>query len=86
MNPLAYLEAAVAALVALWLAVGLLANPLPLGVVAALALVPLAVVVLPALGVRLLGDRSVSVRLLPPVRVVDGSGPSDPRGARPSDD
>jgi fatty acid desaturase len=86
MNLLASLEAAVAALVALWLAAGLLANPLLLGAVALLALVPLGLVVLPALGVHALGERSVSVRLLPPVRSAVEPGPADPRGAVASDD
>ena len=85
MNPLASLEAAVAALVALWLAAGLLANPVVLGSVALLALVPLALVALPALGVHALGDRSVSVRRLPPVEPVVDSLP--PRiGGVPGDE
>ena len=86
MNPLASLEAAVAALVALWLAAGLLANPLLFGAVALLALVPLGLVVLPALGVHALGERSVSVRLLPPVRSAVEPGRTDPRAAAPIDD
>jgi hypothetical protein len=86
MNLLASLEAAVATLVALWLAAGLLANPLLFGAVALLAFVPLGLVVLPALGVHALGERSVSVRPLPPVRSAAESGPADPRGAVPTDD
>jgi hypothetical protein len=85
MNLLASFEAAVAALVALWLVAGLLANPVVLGSVALLAIVPLALVALPALGVHALGDRSVSVRRLPPVDHAAESLP--PRlGGVPSDE
>ena len=83
MNPLASLEAALAALVVLWLAVGLLANPLLLGAVALLALVPLAVVVLPALGVHAFVDRSVAVRLLPPIPAPADADRSDRHGVSP---
>lgn len=85
MNALAYVEAALAALVAVWLAAGLLANPLVFGAVALLALVPLALVVLPALAVRVLGDRSVTVRRLAPLRRTDESTPPRPGRGAPSD-
>ena len=86
MNPLAHLETVAAALVALWLAAGLLANPLLFGAVALLVLLPLALIVVPALVVRTLGDRSVTVRRLPPVRGADGSVPPRPRRGAPTDD
>jgi hypothetical protein len=85
MNPLAYLEAAGATLVVLWLAGGLLSDPLLFGVVAALALVPLALVVLPALVVHALADRSVTVRRLPPLRSAGESAPPRPDRGPPSD-
>jgi len=92
MNALAYAEAAVAALVALWLAAGLLANPLVLGSVALLVSLPLALVALPALAVRAFGDRSMGVRSLPDRTTDRAVGSTDgyvpPRSERgvPSDD
>jgi membrane protein implicated in regulation of membrane protease activity len=92
MNALAYAEAAVAALVALWLAAGLLANPLVLGAVALLVLLPLALVVLPALAVRAFGDRSMGVRPLPDrfadraLQRTDESAQPRPERGVPSDD
>lgn len=86
MNPLAYVEAAGATLVALWLAAGLLANPLLFGAVALLVLLPLALVVLPLLGVRAFGDRSVTVRRPPCVRRVAESVSYPPARDAPSDD
>jgi len=90
MNALAYAEAAVAALVALWLAAGLLANPLV--AVALLVLLPLALVVLPALAVRAFGDRSMGVRPLPDrfadraLQRTDESAQPRPERGVPSDD
>jgi len=62
MNGLRYLEAAVAALAALWLAAGLLAHPAAFGVLALLALLPLALVVLPLLVSLGFAERSTTVR------------------------
>lgn len=85
MNALPYVEAALAALAVVWLAAGLLANPFLFGAVALLALVPLALVVLPALAVRVLGDRSVTVRRLAPLRRADESTPPRPGRDVPTD-
>lgn len=86
MNGLQYVETAIAALVVAWVVAGLLAHPLLLGVVALFALLPLTLVALPALGVHALGDRSVTVRRLPPVRTADESVPPRSRRGFPSDD
>lgn len=86
MNGLHSLETAVAALVVAWLATGLLAHPAVFGVVALFALVPLALVALPMLGVHALGERSVTVRRLPPVETVDECVPPGSRRGFPSDD
>ena len=61
MNGLRYVEAAVAALAVLWLAAGLLAHPVAFGALALLALVPLALVVLPLLVSLGFLERSVTV-------------------------
>jgi uncharacterized protein (DUF58 family) len=62
MNGLRYAEAAVASLVALWLVAGLLAHPAAFAALALLALLPLALVVVPLL-VALGGtERSATVR------------------------
>jgi len=62
MNGLRYLEAAVAALAALWLAAGLLAHPAAFGALALLALLPLALVVVPVLVSLAFAERSATVR------------------------
>jgi len=62
MNELRYIEAAVATLVVLWLAAGLLAHPAAFGAVALLALLPLALVVLPLLVSLGFAGRSMTVR------------------------
>lgn len=85
-NPLAYVEAAVAALVVVWLAAGLFANPLLFGAVALLAVLPLVLVVLPALAVRALGDHPVTVRTGRSRRSATGSPPPSPGRGTPIDD
>lgn len=77
MNGLPYVEAAVAALVALWLAAGLLAHPAALGALALLALLPLALVVLPLLVSRGFAGRSVTVRRSGRPRRVRGDETAD---------
>ena len=62
MNGLRYVEAAVAALAALWLATGLLAHPAVFGAVALFVLLPLALVVLPLLVSLAFAERSATVR------------------------
>ncbi|MEF8840785.1 MAG: hypothetical protein V5A62_04060 [Haloarculaceae archaeon] len=62
MNGLRYVGAAVATLVVLWLAAGLLAHPAAFGAVALLALLPLALVVLPLLVSLDFAERSMTVR------------------------
>jgi hypothetical protein len=86
MNPLAYVEAVVVALAVLWLAAGLVANPLVFGAVALIALVPMTLVALPALAVRAVGDRSLTVRRLRSAGSVAEPAPSDGSAAFPSDD
>jgi hypothetical protein len=83
-DPLPYVEATAATLVALWLVAGLLAHPAAFGAVALVVLLPLALVALPLLGVHAFGDRTVSVRRLPSVDVPDGS--LRPGRGFPSDD
>ena len=61
-NPLPYVEAALVALVALWLVAGLLAHPVAFGALALLALLPLALVVLPLLVTRGFAERTATVR------------------------
>jgi hypothetical protein len=86
MNGRRTLESALAALVVGWLLAGLLTHPAAFGALALLALVPLTLVVLPALAVYALGDRSVTVRRLAPVRRAQESTPPRPRRGYPSDD
>ena len=86
MNPLAYAEAAVAALAVIWLAVGLFVHPAALGSVALFALLPLTIVALPALAVRAFGDRPVRVRRPAPVRCATECRPPSPGAGVPSDD
>ncbi|MEF8843008.1 MAG: hypothetical protein V5A62_15520 [Haloarculaceae archaeon] len=86
MNPLAYVEAVVAALAVLWLAAGLVANPLVFGAVALFALVPLMLVALPAFAVHAFGDRSLTVRQLRPAGSAAEAVASDGPAAFPSDD
>jgi hypothetical protein len=62
MNGLRYVEAAVAALAVLWLAAGLLAHPAAFGALALLALLPLALVVLPLVVSLGFAERSMTVR------------------------
>ena len=62
MNGLRYVEAAVAALAVLWLAAGLLAHPAAFGALALLALLPLALVVLPLVVSLGFAERSIAVR------------------------
>jgi hypothetical protein len=62
MYGLRYFEAAVATLVVGWLATGLLAHPAAFGALALLALLPLALVVLPLLVSLAFAERSATVR------------------------
>ena len=62
MNGLRYVEAAVAALAVLWLAAGLLAHPAAFGALALLALLPLALVVLPLVVSLGFAERSMTIR------------------------
>lgn len=88
-SPVVLAEAAVVAIVALWLTSGLLASPAVFGVLATIVALPLLYVVLPALAVRAVGDGGeVRLRLRLPVvlnreenvTVTDGGRP--PRECR----
>lgn len=71
-SPIALAEAAVVAVVALWLLASLLSTPAALTAVLAVAALPLLFVVLPALAVRAAGDDGrIRLRLRFPVTVRD---------------
>jgi len=77
MNGLRYVEAAVAALAVLWLAAGLLAHPAAFGALALLALLPLALVVLPLVVSLGFAERSMTVRRSGRPRALRGDETTD---------
>ncbi|MFC7226450.1 hypothetical protein N0B31_03465 [Salinirubellus salinus] len=84
LSPIAFAEAAVVAIVALWLTSGLLSAPAVLGVVTVVVALPLLIVVVPALVVRAAGDGGVvRVRLRLPVVVSPEERTTATDGGRP---